>query len=128
MIAYTRTVTATARVFLCRQPLGRGDRRAGERHDGFRQRDPGGALQDTGTAIVVGNKPLQGVVQTVYTFPEDGAGMQLTTARYYTSGRSIHGVGIQPDIKVSLDAEHEILSAKRIFFRTASFTPHMRRC
>ena len=39
--------------------------------------------------------------------------MQLTTARYYTpSGRSIHGVGIQPDIKVSLDAEHEILSGE----------------
>ena len=73
-----------------------------------------GALQDTGTAIVVGEQTFgKGVVQTVYTFPEDGAGMQLTTARYYTpSGRSIHGVGIQPDIKVSLDAEHEILSGE----------------
>jgi len=46
-------------------------------------------------------------VQTILTF-EDGAGMQLTTATYYTpSGRCIHGTGIEPDYTVPDDPETE---------------------
>ncbi len=42
----------------------------------------------------------KGSVQTVIPLPGNGA-MRLTTARYYTpSGRSIQGLGIEPDVQV----------------------------
>lgn len=62
-----------------------------------------GAVQDAECGIVVGEKSFgKGIVQTVIPFVSDGAGIQLTTATYYTpKGRSIHGVGITPDIEVA---------------------------
>jgi len=61
-----------------------------------------GSLQDYGVAKIVGEKTYgKGIVQTMLPFRTDGAGMQLTTATYYTpKGRSIHGVGIEPDVVV----------------------------
>ena len=61
-----------------------------------------GALQDSGVAKVVGEKTYgKGIVQTMLPFRTDNAGMQLTTATYFTpKGRSIHGVGIEPDVAV----------------------------
>ncbi|MCZ6781877.1 MAG: S41 family peptidase [Proteobacteria bacterium] len=60
-----------------------------------------GALQDHHRALVLGTGTFgKGSVQTVYPL-EDGSGLRLTTARYYTpSGRSIQEVGIEPDIVV----------------------------
>ena len=60
-----------------------------------------GALQDHRRAIVLGTKSFgKGSVQTIVPLPGHGA-MRMTTARYYTpSGRSIQGVGIEPDIVV----------------------------
>lgn len=60
------------------------------------------ALQDHGRALVVGEQTYgKGIVQTLITFEEDGAGMQYTSASYYTpSGRSIHGTGVTPDLVV----------------------------
>jgi carboxyl-terminal processing protease len=60
-----------------------------------------GALQDQRRAVLVGTRSFgKGSVQTIFTLP-GGAGMRLTTARYYTpSGRSIQAQGIQPDILV----------------------------
>jgi carboxyl-terminal processing protease len=60
-----------------------------------------GALQDHRRAVVVGTRSFgKGSVQTVIPLPGNGA-MRLTTARYYTpSGRSIQGLGINPDIEV----------------------------
>jgi carboxyl-terminal processing protease len=60
-----------------------------------------GALQDQHRALVLGTVTFgKGSVQTVYPL-EDGSGLRLTTARYYTpSGRSIQEVGIEPDIVV----------------------------
>ena len=47
----------------------------------------------------------KGIVQTLYTF-EDGAGIQLTTASYYDRlDRSIHGIGVTPDIEVALEGD-----------------------
>jgi carboxyl-terminal processing protease len=60
-----------------------------------------GALQDWGRAVVVGVQTFgKGSVQTILPLG-DGSGLRLTTAKYYTpKGRSIHGVGITPDIVV----------------------------
>ena len=64
-----------------------------------------GALQDHHRALVVGERTFgKGSVQTVYPL-ENGAGLRLTTALYYTpGGRSIQEVGITPDIPVKADA------------------------
>lgn len=58
-----------------------------------------GALQDNGRAKLVGTPTFgKGSVQTIFNLP-GGAGMRLTTARYYTpSGRSIQAQGIVPDV------------------------------
>lgn len=62
-----------------------------------------GALQDHGRAIIIGTETFgKGSVQTIVPMP-DGAGLRLTTARYYTpSGDSIQAKGIKPDIVVDL--------------------------
>lgn len=66
------------------------------------------SVQALNRGVVVGLTTYgKGVVQTITTFPGDGAGMQYTTASYYdANGRSINGVGVTPDIEVALDAEH----------------------
>src|SRR5438067_4646571 len=64
-----------------------------------------GALQDHGRAVVMGTPTFgKGSVQTVIEL-EDGSGLKLTIARYYTpSGRSIQERGIAPDIFVRQSA------------------------
>jgi len=58
-----------------------------------------GALQDHGRAVLVGERTFgKGSVQSVLPL-RNGAGIKLTTARYYTpSGRSIQAQGIRPDV------------------------------
>ena len=65
-----------------------------------------GALQDHRRAVLLGTRSFgKGSVQTVIPLPGNGA-MRLTTARYYTpSGRSIQGLGIDPDVTVSESSE-----------------------
>jgi len=60
-----------------------------------------GALQDHGRAVIMGAQTFgKGSVQTVIEL-EDGSGLKLTIARYYTpSGRSIQERGITPDFMV----------------------------
>ena len=60
-----------------------------------------GALQDWGRAVILGVETFgKGSVQTVIPL-EDGSGLRLTTAKYYTpKGRSIQNTGIKPDIVV----------------------------
>ncbi len=60
-----------------------------------------GALQDHKIAIILGTETFgKGSVQTIIPMPE-GAGLRLTTARYYTpSGDSIQATGIKPDVIV----------------------------
>ncbi|HUJ26568.1 MAG TPA: S41 family peptidase [Myxococcales bacterium] len=67
-----------------------------------------GALQDSGRAVVVGTQTFgKGSVQTVIEL-EDGSGLKLTIARYYTpSGRSIQERGITPDVWVKQSASDE---------------------
>lgn len=61
-----------------------------------------GAIQDRERGVLVGKTSYgKGVVQSEYRFPEDGAGFKLTTSAYYTpNGRSIHNVGLTPDVEV----------------------------
>jgi carboxyl-terminal processing protease len=67
-----------------------------------------GALQDHHRAVLLGTRSFgKGSVQTVIPLPGNGA-MRLTTARYYTpSGRSIQGLGIEPDVKVAETREEQ---------------------
>ena len=60
-----------------------------------------GALQDHARALVMGTQTFgKGSVQTVIEL-EDGSGLKLTIARYYTpKGRSIQELGITPDFTV----------------------------
>jgi carboxyl-terminal processing protease len=60
-----------------------------------------GALQDHERALIVGTPTFgKGSVQTVIEL-EDGSGLKLTIARYFTpKGRSIQELGIQPDVVV----------------------------
>lgn len=64
-----------------------------------------GALQDNKRAVILGTTTFgKGSVQTVLPLP-DGAGVRLTTAKYYTpSGASIQATGIKPDMVVPLTA------------------------
>ena len=62
-----------------------------------------GAIQDTGAGTLIGTKTFgKGSVQTIMRL-DGGAAIKLTIAKYYTpGGRSINGVGIEPDVKVDL--------------------------
>ncbi len=64
-----------------------------------------GALKDRANATVVGVQSYgKGIVQTVVGL-DDGAGMQMTIAQYYTpNGNAVHKVGITPDVVVELPA------------------------
>jgi len=67
-----------------------------------------GALQDHKRAIIMGTTTFgKGSVQTILPLP-DGAGIRLTTAKYYTpSGESIQATGIKPDMVVPLTSVAE---------------------
>lgn len=63
-----------------------------------------GALKDYKLATVVGvNSFGKGIMQRVVDIGDEGAGMQLTVAQYFTPlGNKVHEVGIAPDIEVAL--------------------------
>jgi carboxyl-terminal processing protease len=60
-----------------------------------------GALQDSKRGLIIGTNTFgKGSVQTIIELP-GGAGLRLTTARYYTpSGHSIQADGVHPDIVI----------------------------
>ncbi len=71
----------------------------------------GGALQDYKRAVLVGPAGKKtfgkGSVQSVMEL-RDNTALRLTTAKYYTpSGRSIHKIGLTPDIGVEVPREVE---------------------
>jgi len=67
-----------------------------------------GALKDLNRAILVGETTFgKGSVQTVQPLG-NGVGLRLTTAKYYTpSKKTIHEVGITPDIEVPISDVEE---------------------
>ena len=82
-----------------------------------------GALQDHKRAIIMGQQTFgKGSVQTKINL-SNGAGMKLTTARYYTpSGRSIQAKGIVPDWLVHETAEGDQRPARS---READLAGHL---
>lgn len=77
-----------------------------------------GALKDWNRAVILGTQTFgKGSVQTVIPL-SDGAGIRLTTAKYYTpKGTSIQNTGITPDIVLKLESkngakEHPVLREK----------------
>lgn len=67
------------------------------------------AVQDYDRASVVGTTTFgKGIVQTLITFADDGAGMQYTTESYFSpNGRSIHKTGVEPDVIVELGGSYD---------------------
>jgi len=67
-----------------------------------------GAMQDTKRAVIVGERTFgKGSVQSVIEM-DNGEGMKLTTARYFTpSGRVIHEHGVEPQAVVEISADDE---------------------
>ena len=66
------------------------------------------AMQDYDRGTVMGTTSFgKGIVQVLYTYP-DGTGVQFTESSYYTpSGRSIHKIGVDPDIVVELREDYD---------------------
>ncbi len=67
-----------------------------------------GALKDTGKAVIVGERSFgKGSVQSIIKL-NDGEGMRLTTARYYTpSGVTLHEKGVQPNVEIVMSPEED---------------------
>ena len=67
-----------------------------------------GAMRDTHRAVIVGEKTFgKGSVQSVIEL-DNGEGLRLTTARYYTpSGITIHEKGIAPQAEIEIGADDE---------------------
>ena len=84
-----------------------------------------GALQDHGRAVLLGTPTFgKGSVQTVIEL-EDGSGLKLTIARYYTpSGRSIQERGITPDLYVR--ASETAVSSEEDSTREKSLPGHFK--
>ena len=67
-----------------------------------------GAMKDTKRAVIVGEKTFgKGSVQTILEL-QNGEGLRLTNARYYTpSGVTIHEKGITPQVELEVSADDD---------------------
>lgn len=67
------------------------------------------ALQEYGVATVIGEKTVgKGNYQNTYLL-SDGSAVSLSSGTYYTpNGVSLAGVGVTPDLEVSMDSEHYV--------------------
>lgn len=67
-----------------------------------------GAVQDTGVGTLIGTKTFgKGTVQITMPLGDDSA-VKLTIAKYFTpNDRSIHGIGLEPDITVEMPDSKE---------------------
>ena len=64
------------------------------------------AMQDSGAAVLVGERTYgKGVIQNMFSLP-GGLGMKITTGKYITrSGKEINDVGIYPDFQVTNEVQ-----------------------
>ncbi len=81
-----------------------------------------GALKDNGRAALVGEKTFgKGVVQQVWEF-DNGTSVKITSARFFRpSGLPIQGVGLAPDVKVTVSraADTQLERAIQLAFGNA---------
>lgn len=86
-----------------------------------------GALQDHHRAVVMGVPTFgKGSVQTIIEM-EDGSGLKLTIARYYTpSGRSIQERGITPDFVVGESEDDKAVSQGKEQVRERDLKRHFK--
>lgn len=65
-----------------------------------------GAIKDYGIGTLVGTTTFgKGIVQSVIPL-KDGSAVKVTISSYYTpNGNNIHGIGIDPDVECTFDAE-----------------------
>ncbi len=77
-----------------------------------------GAFRDFDKGLLIGVKSFgKALGQQSKTYENDGSGIVLTIARYFTpKGECIHGVGIKPDIEVILPDEYKDESPDNIPF------------
>lgn len=73
------------------------------------------ALQDRDRAVIVGSQTFgKGSVQAP-TLLSDGSALELTVGRYLTAnGRSLEGVGVQPDIEVRHGADPRLAEQRAV--------------
>jgi carboxyl-terminal processing protease len=73
------------------------------------------ALQDRNRAVVVGSQTFgKGSVQEPSRL-SDGSALELTVGRYLTpAGRSVEGVGVEPDVVVAASAPAELAERRAI--------------
>jgi carboxyl-terminal processing protease len=86
-----------------------------------------GALQDHKRALILGSPTFgKGSVQSIYGPLEDGSGLRLTVALYYTpNGHNIQAKGIVPDVRVEEDEwEYKSPTNKRVV-REKDLTGHL---
>lgn len=88
-----------------------------------------GALQDRKRSLLIGEKSFgKGSVQTVVSL-NDGSGIKLTTALYYTpNGRSIQAEGIVPDLEIPFEApasDDDKNMKDRFTFHEKDFSRHL---
>ncbi len=85
-----------------------------------------GALQDHQRAIILGTQSFgKASVQTIVPM-DDGSGLRLTTALYYTpSDRSIQAKGIIPDIIVKAEKKIAVKDKKKRFLREKDLEGHL---
>lgn len=74
-----------------------------------------GAIKDNKVGIIIGNKTFgKGIVQSLIPLM-DGGLIKLTTSEYLTPNMTrIHGIGIEPDIKILNTAEEDLQLKKAI--------------
>ncbi len=72
-----------------------------------------GAVRDFSRGTLVGTKSFgKGIVQSVINLTDKTA-LTITTAKYYTpSGECIHGVGIEPDVKIESKSNEAVSTIK----------------
>ena len=75
-----------------------------------------GALQDREAARIFGTTSFgKGIVQSVYPLRLSDGHIKMTTAVYFTpNGRSIHGTGIEPDVRVKLPEKYQNQLAENV--------------
>jgi carboxyl-terminal processing protease len=73
------------------------------------------ALQDRGRAVLIGSRTFgKGSVQAPSRL-SDGSALELTVGHYLTpSGRSLDGVGVEPDVEVPADAPTGVMEQRAV--------------